>query len=141
VIPAEYGLFLEELKERIRTTQLRAAVAVNTELVVLYWNIGPRILAAQQAEGWGAKVVDRLSVHLRREFPEMKGLSPTNLRYMRSFAEAWTNEQIFQQAVGKLPWGHNVVLIENSSAATSLRKSKLMIPNFMAPVRLVFTNR
>ncbi len=85
---------------------------MNAELVTLYWNIGRRILVAQQTEGWGTKVVDRLSADLRREFPEMKEFSPTNLRYMRSFAEAWTNETIFQQVVGKLPWDHNVFLID-----------------------------
>ena len=111
-IPSDYGPFLEDLKERIRSAQVRAAVAVNSELVTLYWNIGRRILVAQQAQGWGTKVVERLAADLRSEFPDMKGFSPTNLRYMRSFAEAWTNEQIFQQPVGKLPWGHNVVLID-----------------------------
>lgn len=111
-IPSEYGPFLEDLKSRIRSAQVRAAVAVNSELVTLYWNIGKRILAAQQAQGWGSKVVDRLSADLRQEFPELKGFSATNLRYMRSFAEAWSGEQIFQQAVGKLPWGHNVILID-----------------------------
>lgn len=111
-IPTEYGPFLEDLKSRIRSAQVRAAVAVNSELVTLYWNIGRQILAAQQAEGWGTKVVDRLSTDLRREFPEIKGFSPTNLRYMRSFAEAWPDEPIFQQLAGKLPWFHHCILID-----------------------------
>lgn len=111
-IPSEYGPFLEDLKSRIRSAQVRAAVAVNSELVTLYWNIGKQILDAQQAQGWGSKVVDRLSIDLRREFPEMKGFSPTNLRYMRSFAEAWRDEPIFQQLAGKLPWFHHCILMD-----------------------------
>jgi len=129
-IPADYGPFLEELKERIRTARVRAAVAVNSELATLYWNIGRRILAAQHAEGWGAKVVDRLSLDLRHEFPEMKGFSPTNLRYMRSFAEVWTDEQIFQQVAGKLPWFHHCVLIDKiKDPETRLWYAKQAIAN------------
>src|ERR671933_662456 len=91
-VPPEYGPFLEDLKERIRTAQVRAALSVNRELVLLYWQIGRRILAAQEAQGWGAKVIDRLSTDLRREFPGMKGFSRSNLLYMRAFAEAWRDE-------------------------------------------------
>ena len=111
-IPAEYGPFLEELKDRIRSAQVRAAIAVNSELVLLYWNIGRRIVAAQRAEGWGEKVVPRLSVDLIRAFPEMKGFSPRNLNYMLAFARAWPEEPILQQLVAKLPWGHNVRLLD-----------------------------
>ncbi len=63
-------------------------------------------------EGWGAKVVDILSADLRREFPAMQGFSPRNLRYMRSFAEVWPDEAILQQVVAKLPWGHNVRMLD-----------------------------
>ncbi|AIE83935.1 PDDEXK nuclease domain-containing protein [Fimbriimonas ginsengisoli] len=111
--PAEYGPFLEDLKERIRTSQLKAVVAVNRELVLLYWQIGKQILAAQATEGWGTKVVERLSTDLRREFPDMKGLSSRNLNYMRAFAEAWPQEPIVQQLVAQLPWGHNVRLLDH----------------------------
>jgi len=115
-IPADYGPFLEDLKERIRSAQLKAAVAVNRELVLLYWSIGRRILAAQGAEGWGAKVIDRLGADLRSAFPEMKGLSPRNLKYMRAFAEAWPDEPIVQQVVAQIPWGHNVRLLDQLSS-------------------------
>ena len=83
-------------------------VAVNRELVLLYWGIGKEILARQQQEGWGAKVIERLAKDLRLEFPMMKGFSRTNLLYMRAFSEAWPEESIVQQLAGQLPWGHNV---------------------------------
>jgi predicted nuclease of restriction endonuclease-like (RecB) superfamily len=111
-IPSEYGPFLEDLKSRIRSAQVRAAVAVNSELVTLYWNIGKRILAAQQSRGWGAGIIPTLSKDLTSAFPGMKGFSTRNLDYMLAFARAWPDEQISQQAVAKLPWGHNIVLLQ-----------------------------
>jgi len=80
--------------------------------VLLYWRIGRDILVRQKKEGWGARVIDRLSADLRAAFPEMQGFSPRNLKYMRAFAEAWSDEQIVQQAVAQLPWGHNVRLLD-----------------------------
>ncbi|CBL45683.1 Conserved hypothetical protein [gamma proteobacterium HdN1] len=109
--PEGYTDWLAELKMRIHNAQQRAALAVNRELVLLYWQIGCDILARQAAQGWGAKVIERLSQDLRSAFPEMKGFSRANLMYMRAFAAAWPDEQIVQQAVGQLPWGHNLVLL------------------------------
>lgn len=109
--PKGYSGWLAELKTRIHTAQQRAALAVNRELVLLYWQIGRDILARQARQGWGAKVIERLSHDLRTAFPEMKGFSRANLMYMRAFAEAWPDPEIVQQAVGRLPWGHNVVLL------------------------------
>jgi predicted nuclease of restriction endonuclease-like (RecB) superfamily len=106
------GRFLEDLKDRIRSAQVRAAVAVNSELVLLYWNIGGRIAAAQKTQGWGVKIVPKLSADLRKAFPEMKGFSPRNLDYMLAFARVWTDEPILQQVAAKLPWFHNCVLID-----------------------------
>ncbi len=76
------------MKQRIRAAQLRASVSVNRELVLLYWSIGQEILIRQAKENWGSKVMDRLAADLKRAFPEMKGFSPRNLKYMRAFAEA-----------------------------------------------------
>lgn len=109
---SSYASLLAELKERIRSARLKAAIAVNRELILLYWSIGRDVLARQTKEGWGARVIDRLATDLRRDFPEMKGLSPRNLKYMRAFAEAFPDEEIVQQLVAQLPWGHNVKLIE-----------------------------
>ena len=110
-IPPEYAAWLAELKTRIHTAQQRATLAVNRELVLLYWQIGSDILDRQNREGWGAKVIERLAQDLRSAFPDMKGFSRANLMYMRAFAEAWPDEAILQQAVGQLPWGHNLVLL------------------------------
>lgn len=110
--PAGYAPFLEDLKTRVRSAQLKAAVAVNTELILLYWSIGRDILARQRAEGWGAKVIDRLGRDLQTEFPGAAGFSPRNLKYMRAFAEAWADPEIVQQAAARIPWFHNVTILE-----------------------------
>jgi len=107
-----YAALLMSIKERIQTAQVRAAVAVNQELVLLYWGIGKEILSRQKAEGWGAKIIDQLAEDLGRSFPEMKGLSPRNLKYMRALAEAWPEDEFVQQPVAQLPWGHNVRLLD-----------------------------
>jgi predicted nuclease of restriction endonuclease-like (RecB) superfamily len=109
--PEGYADWLVELKGRIHSAQQRATLAVNRELVTLYWQIGRDILTRQAEQGWGAKVIDRLAHDLRTAFPEMKGFSRANLMYMRAFAEAWPDSAIVQQAVGQLPWGHNLVLL------------------------------
>jgi len=107
-----YNALLRELKERIRNAQVRAALAVNRELVLLYWQIGRDILTRQQQQGWGARVIDRLAKDLRKEFPEMKGFSPRNLKYMRSFAEAYSDSAIVQEALAQITWYHNIALME-----------------------------
>ncbi|GAA4027399.1 PDDEXK nuclease domain-containing protein [Actimicrobium antarcticum] len=109
--PTGYTDWLAELKTRIHSAQQRAALAVNRELVLLYWQMGRDILERQGREGWGAKVIERLAHDLRTAFPDMKGFSRANLMSMRSFAEAWPDPAIVQQAVGQLPWGHNLVLL------------------------------
>ena len=89
--PAEaydYGDWLQALKSRIQQAQQRAALAVNRELLLLYWQLGREILQRQDAQGWGSKVIDRLAADLRSAFPDMKGFSPRNLKYMRAFDEA-----------------------------------------------------
>jgi len=111
VVPG-YVELLDEIKTRIRAAQIRAALAVNRELVLLYWQIGQEILIRQREQGWGAKVIDRLSLDLRREFPEVKGFSARNLRYMRAFAQAYHDEPFVQQTVAQIPWGHNLVLLD-----------------------------
>lgn len=110
--PAGYADWLADLKGRIHTAQQRATLAVNRELVLLYWQIGRDILARQASQGWGAKVIERLALDLRAAFPDMKGFSPRNLKYMRAFAEAWPDGEFVQQAAAQLPWGHNLVLLD-----------------------------
>jgi predicted nuclease of restriction endonuclease-like (RecB) superfamily len=91
---------------------MKTALAVNAQLVLLYWSIGRDILERQTKEGWGAQVIDRLSADLRRHFPAMKGFSPRNLKYMRAFAQAWPAKAIVQQLAAQLPWFHSCVLID-----------------------------
>lgn len=110
--PEGYADWLAELKTRIHTAQQRATLAVNRELVLLYWQIGRDILARQTEQGWGAKVIDRLAHDLRHAFPEMKGFSPRNLKYMRAFAESWPDAEFVQGVLAQLPWYHQLALLD-----------------------------
>ncbi|MDL2275000.1 PDDEXK nuclease domain-containing protein [Desulfosarcina sp. OttesenSCG-928-G10] len=105
--PPEYAATLNALKERIHAGRMRAALAVNREVIDLYWHIGKTITERQQAEVWGSSVVERLAADLRDAFPDMKGFSPTNIWRMRSFYHAWPTlhpgEAILAQAVPELP--------------------------------------
>ena len=116
-----YPALLGELKTRIRAARTKAALAVNHELTLLYWDIGRKILDRQDAEGWGAKVIERLSADLRQAFPDMKGLSPRNLKYMRRFADAWPDREFVQQAVAQIPWGHSLRLLDKVSDVATRR--------------------
>jgi predicted nuclease of restriction endonuclease-like (RecB) superfamily len=117
-LPNDYEAFLQSLKARVRSAQLRASLSVNRELVLLYWGIGRDILARQKEQGWGARIIDRLAADLRKEFPNVTGFSPRNLKYMRALAEAWPAEQIVQQLVAQIPWGHNVRILDHVKSAT-----------------------
>ncbi|MEO8069576.1 MAG: PDDEXK nuclease domain-containing protein [Flavobacteriales bacterium] len=120
-LPVGYEQFLTGLKDRIRKAQVKAALSVNTELIALYWRIGHEILDRQGKEGWGSKVVERLGADLLAEFPQMGGLSPRNLLYMRAFAEAYPEIAIVQQAAAQLPWAHNLVLLDKLKKAEDRR--------------------
>lgn len=111
-LPDGYEAFLGDLKERIRSAQIRAVLSVNRELILLYWRIGKDILDRQRMEGWGAKIIDRLATDLSQAFPGVTGFRARNLRYMRALADAYPDEEFVQQAVAKLPWGHNVRLLD-----------------------------
>ncbi|WP_246756934.1 DUF1016 N-terminal domain-containing protein [Bradyrhizobium neotropicale] len=104
--------FVGDLKTKIAEARHRAGLSVNRELILLYWTVGCDILIRQEKEGWGAKVIDRLADDLGRAFPEMKGLSARNLKYMRAFAEAWPDREFVRQVVALLPWGNNVRLLD-----------------------------
>ena len=110
--PPGYADWLAELKARIHTAQQRATPAVNRELVLLYWKIGRDVLMRQAEQGWGAKVIDRLAKDLRMAFPEMKGFSPRNLKYMRAFADAWPEGEFVQAVLAQLPWYHQLALLD-----------------------------
>jgi predicted nuclease of restriction endonuclease-like (RecB) superfamily len=112
IISADYQSFLQNIKTRVQQAQLKAVVAVNTELIVLYWQIGKEILARQEKEGWGTKVIDRLSVDLHAAFPQMKGFSPRNLKYMRTFAEVYPDITFVQTVSAQITWSHNIALLD-----------------------------
>jgi predicted nuclease of restriction endonuclease-like (RecB) superfamily len=109
--PSHYAAFLADIKARIHSSQLRAATAVNSELTTLYWDIGAGILQRQRDHGWGAKVIDNLSRDLRTAFPDMKGFSPRNLKYMRAFAEAYPDRNFVQATLAQITWYHNIALL------------------------------
>ena len=115
IVPADYVHWLTSLKSRISSAQLRAALAINQELVQLYHHIGSEILERQTRQGWGAKVIDRLASDLRVAFPEMKGFSSRNLKYMKFFAQMCPDGLIGQQPAAQLPWFHLVTLLTKVS--------------------------
>jgi predicted nuclease of restriction endonuclease-like (RecB) superfamily len=111
--PVGYAEWFAALKRRVRETQFRAARAANTEVLRLYWSVGHDILLRQERDGWGSKVVERLSRDMRRDFPGQRGWSRTNLLYMRRAAEVWLTEDEFVHHVGGLlPWRHVTVLLD-----------------------------
>jgi predicted nuclease of restriction endonuclease-like (RecB) superfamily len=110
--PAGYEAFIGEVKERIRAAQVGAALAVNRELVLLYWSIGRDILARQAEQGWGAQIIEHMAADLSQAFPTVTGFRLRNLRYMRSLAEAYPDPEFVQQVVAQLPWGHNVRVLD-----------------------------
>lgn len=118
-LPVGYNDLLKHLVDRIANARVRAALGVSRELVLLYWSIGREILDRQEAEGWGAKVIDRLGRDLQARFPGVEGFSPRNLKYMRSLAEAWPDPAIVPQRVALLPWGHLRLLLDRVKDAVA----------------------
>ncbi len=104
LLPTDYHTFLHSIKTRVQQAQFQAVLTVNKELILLYWYIGKEILIRQEKEGWGANVIGRLSRDLHTAFPQMKGFSLRNLKYMRSLAATYQDESIVQQLVAQLPW-------------------------------------
>jgi len=119
--PDGYGDWLIDLKSRIHNAQQRATLAVNSELVLLNWQIGQDILTRQTQQGWGTKVIDRLAQDLHAAFPDMKGFSPRNLKYMRAFAGAWPDAEFVQEVLAQLPWYHQIALLDKLSSPETRR--------------------
>lgn len=110
-IPKGYANWLQDLKQRIRGARQRALLAANAEQIRLYHDIGRELLDRQRRLGWGAKVVERLSADLREAFPDMRGLSVRNFKYMKHFAQECPSLQFGQQTAAQLPWFHIVTLL------------------------------
>jgi predicted nuclease of restriction endonuclease-like (RecB) superfamily len=111
-LPDDYAAVLGEIKQRIQSERLRVVLAANSAMVRLYWDIGRLILGRQKTEGWGAKVIDRLSGDLQLAYPDMAGLSSRNLLFMRAFAATYPDQAIVKQLVSLLPWGHVIKLLQ-----------------------------
>ena len=111
-LPREYADALGAIKQRIQEERLRVVLAANAAMVSLYWDIGQMILERQVRAGWGAKVIDRLAADLHEAFPDMRGFSSRNLKYMRAFAAAWPEREFVQQAAARIPWFHNCLLLD-----------------------------
>ena len=107
-----YAVLLQNLKAEIGQARIRAHLSVNKEMISLYWSIGNQILERQKEEGWGSKVIETISKDLRSEFPEMKGLSARNLKYMRKFADEYQDKSSVQETLAQITWYHNITLIE-----------------------------
>jgi predicted nuclease of restriction endonuclease-like (RecB) superfamily len=115
----DYQRFVRELKDRISRAQIKAAVAVNSELMGLYWDLGKSIVERQAQSDWGDFVLEKLSRDLMDAFPEMKGFSRRNLYNIRAFYMAYKDESEFvPQVVAQIPWGHNVILLEKIKDST-----------------------
>ncbi len=117
----EYAILLQNLKDQIKQSRVKALLSVNKEMIHLYWNIGNQILQRQKAEGWGSKVIENISKDLRNEFPEMKGFSSRNLKYMRKFAEEYSDYQFVQEVLAQIPWSHNIALLDKLSTNNERR--------------------
>jgi predicted nuclease of restriction endonuclease-like (RecB) superfamily len=115
ILPPDYSNWLQSLKQRINGARQRAALAANKEQIQLYHDIGKEILERQSTQAWGTKVINLLSSDLRAAFPEMKGLSTSNLKYMRFFAQACPDRLIGQQSADQLPWFHIILILTKIS--------------------------
>jgi len=127
VFPKEYAEWLAEIKERVKTAQIKAQLSVNAEMLALYWFIGESIIDKLNKSSWGSQVVDRLSEDLRKAFPGMSGFGRSNLFYMKKWVEFYSHETVqqlvgqfnlrsIQQLVGQIPWGQNIAIITKSSS-------------------------
>ena len=131
-LPMGYPAFLEDLKARIRTAQVKAALSVNRELIQLYWDIGRGIVERQDREGWGAAVIDRLAKDIRKAFPGIGGFSPSNISRMRSFYLAWaqsgeSSAQAVPKSRGSIP-AQAVPKSKTRSSAQPVPKSPAPLP-------------
>ena len=109
---AGYAGFIANIKEEVRGQRLRTAFSANTDMVCLYWRIGRAVSERQEELGWGSRVADRMSEDLRKEFPDMKGFSSRNIKYMKQFAECWPDYELVQRSVALIPWRSNVALMD-----------------------------
>lgn len=110
-----YLSFIDNIKNEIKMQRLSVVLSANASMICLYWNIGKAILNKQAEEGWGSKVIDRISKDINDAFPDMSGFSPRNIKYMRKFAEVWNDYEIMQRTAAQIPWRSNILLMDKLS--------------------------
>ena len=111
ILPSDYRVWLENLKTTIRSSQIKAALTVNSELIKLYWDLGKRIDEKVQHAQWGEGIIKHIAADLKTEFPNLTGFSRDNLYFMLRFYRFYQNETaIVEQLVQQLPWGHNILI-------------------------------
>lgn len=115
-----YIEFIKNIKQEISNQRMSITLVANSSMICLYWRIGKAILEKQEAEGWGAKVIDRMSKDIGDEFPDMKGFSARNIKYMRKFALSWDDYEFVQQVVAQIPWRTNIKLLDKISDVAPL---------------------
>lgn len=130
MIDSIYPNLLQDIKQRILSSQLKAALSVNAEMIHLYWNIGNDIAQKQKEKGWSSKVIPLLAKDLKSEFPNLKGFSERNLGRMLAFYREYSDDSNLPQLVAKLPWGHNILLIE--------KPKEVLLKNFLKILKAVF---
>ena len=111
----EYLEIVKSIRDEIKVAQYKAAVSVNRELIMLYYNIG-RVI--NEHKSWGNKFIDNLAANIKLSFPSATGYSVRNLKYMAKFAAIYPDFEFVQQVVAQIPWGHNVVLMDKISDDT-----------------------
>lgn len=122
---SDYKEFIKEIKSRIQSSQIKAAIQVNTELLKLYWYIGSQVAEKQKTASWGDGLITRVSSDLKHEFPDMNGFSVRNIKYMKQWFLFWSRSnsigqqvvaQLETKAVLRIPWGQNLVIISKSAS-------------------------
>jgi predicted nuclease of restriction endonuclease-like (RecB) superfamily len=113
---SDYKIWISELKLKIRSTQIKASIAVNATLIQFYWELGKMIVEKQTQTSWGGKLLEQISSDLKNEFPDMKGFSVRNLKYCRLFYNFYKDFLIGQQPVDQLPWSHNIMIFTKSNS-------------------------
>ncbi len=108
----DYISFLNDIKKDIGTSRVRAHLAVNKELILLYWRIGNEIIKRKKTQGWGSNVIKQLSNDLKHEFPEMTGFGERNLVYMQTFASSYPDYEFTQEAPAQITWYHNQTILD-----------------------------
>lgn len=118
---SNYSQFIKSLKEKVRSAQLKASIAVNQELIKLYWELGRDVVKRQEKEKWGSKVIERIAQDLQNEFPGKEGFSRSNIFRMKAFYLAYEKvaqsvRQLAELPIFSIPWGHNIAIFQQAKS-------------------------